>query len=418
MKSSLVCFSLAIFILALALPLSAQQGILYGKIYTVDNEELEGFIRWDKNEASWDDILDGNKELDRQHSKKYKSRMRDKYRRDRGRDISVFGIKLYSEGNNYFSWGDDEAQSGIRFGHIKSFIPIGDDRVELELKSGETIELSGGSGDIGDDNREILVDEINEGILELVWDDIDRIDFMPSPNKETAFGKRLYGKVVTRRGSEFTGFICWDKDEAYDEDILDGDEGRRSRKIPFSKIERIERRSSGSAEVTLKGGKMMSLDDSNDIDSGNRGIVISDLNLGSVVVDWDDFDHIEFADPPKGPSYDSFDGGKKLHGTVYTEDGKKYTGNIRWDDDEEYTWEILDGNVRDIEFNIEFAMIASIEKNSHRGSTVIMKDGREFELRDSNDVDDENKGIFIYSDDDKDEVMVDWYDFEKVEFSK
>ena len=37
----------------------ADPGQIYGKIYTTDDEVLEGFIRWDKNEASWDDILDG-----------------------------------------------------------------------------------------------------------------------------------------------------------------------------------------------------------------------------------------------------------------------------------------------------------------------------------------------------------------------
>ena len=37
-------------------------------------------------------------------------------------------------------------------------------------------------------------------------------------------------------GDEFTGWVCWDVDEMFEEDILDGKEKRRSRKIEFGKI--------------------------------------------------------------------------------------------------------------------------------------------------------------------------------------
>lgn len=390
---------------------SADQGQLYGKIYTVDNEVLEGLIRWDKNEASWDDILDGNKKLDRKRHKRY----RDRYDYGRKKEIRIFGFTVYSEAGDFnWSWSN-EAQSGIRMGHIKTLTPIDDNEVLLILKSGQEVELSGGSGDIGDDNREILIDDKEEGIIELYWDDIDRIEFESTPDMGSSFGNRLYGTVTTRRGNEFTGFICWDVDETFDKDILDGREKHRKRKIEFGRIETIERRSSNSAVVTLKNGKAMRLDDSNDIDSGNRGIIISDLNLGSIRVSWSDFDMIEFKDPPPGPSYDSFDGGRRLYGTVYSEDGEKFTGEIRWDDDEEYTWEILDGDSRGISFDIEFGFIKSIEKASYSSSRVTLKDGRTFKLRDSNDVDGDNKGIFIYTGDE--EIIIDWDEFDMIEFS-
>ncbi len=390
---------------------SLQADQLYGKVYTVDDEIIEGFIRWDKNEASWDDILDGNKRLDRE--KRSVRRGRRDY--DRGREVKIFGLTVYSEDNGYFNNWVNEAQSGIRMGHIQTLIPVGDDEVELKLKSGEDVELKGGSGDIGTDNREILIDDPNEGIVEMYWDDIDRIDFINPPKKESRFGKRLYGTVTIRRGDEYTGFICWDMDEAFDTDILDGREKNRKRKIEFGKIKSIERRSSASAIVTLKSGKSMRLDDSNDIDSGNRGIVISDPNLGRIIVDWSEFEMATFTDPPEGPRYDNFDGGRRLYGTVYTEDGNKFEGEIKWDDDEEFTWEILDGDYHNVKFDIEFSFIESIEKSSHRSSTVTLKDGRSFKLRSSNDIDNDNKGIFIFNKDD--EIMVDWSDFERVEFS-
>jgi hypothetical protein len=410
MKTTIFTFGVLLAVVLLGAPASAEEGQLYGKIFTVDDEEFEGFIRWDKNEAFWVDILNGTKELDRKKHKRYRDR-------DRAKRVKLFGLTIYSEDDDYYGWDwVNEAESGLRMGHIKSLIPIGDNEVLLELKSGEEVELSGGSGDIGDDNREILIDDRNEGIIELYWDEIDRIDFMPAPEGKSSFGKRLYGTLMTRRGDEFTGFVCWDMDEVFEGDILDGREGRRNRKIEFGKIAAIERRSSSAATVTMKNGKKMKLDDTNDVNSGNRGIVISDPNLGCVKVDWDEFDILELTEPPADYGYDNFDGGTRLHGTVFTEDGEKFTGEIKWDDDEEYTWEILDGDLRDIAFDIEFGMVKSIEKLSSRSSLVTLKDGRSFKLRGSNDVDSDNKGIFINTGDD--EIVVDWEDFELIEFSR
>jgi len=412
MKVLLTLSTLFFATVCMSIAAQADPGLLYGKIYTVDDEIFEGFIRWDKNEASWDDILDGNKELDDRNYKKKKERQY----RDQSRKLKVFGLTIYSDDGDFFTSWSGDAQSGIRMGHIKELIPVGNDEVELVLKSGETVELKGGSGDIGDDNREILVNDRDEGVIELYWDDIDKIKFEPTPNMKCGFGNRLYGTLTTRRGDEYTGFVCWDMDETFDTDILDGDEGHRKRKIEFGRIKSIERRSSSSADVTLKNDKTMRLDGSNDIDSGNRGIIISDLNLGRIQVDWDEFDMIEFMDPPPGPDYSGFDGGRRLKGTVLTEDGKKYIGEIKWDDDEEFTWELLDGENNNVDFDIEFGFIKSIEKASRRSSRVTLKDGRTFKLRGSNDVDNDNKGIIIYDKDN--ETYVDWEDFDTVEFTQ
>ena len=408
MRSIVISLGVLAGVVLMSVAASADEGQLYGKIYTVDDEVLEGFIRWDKNEASWCDILDGTKERESRKYRKYRDRRESR----RDKTVKIFGLTIYSEGNEFWDFSSSEA--GIRMGHIANLIPVGDNEVLLELKSGEEVELSAGSGDIGDDNREILIDDKTEGIIELYWDEIDRIEFMETPKGESSFGKRLYGTLTTRRGETFTGYVGWDMDETFGDDILDGREGRRKRKLDFGSIASIERRSSSSAEVTLKTGKEMSLDDSNDIDSGNRGIVISDLNLGCVKVDWDGFDMLEFADPPGDLSYNDFDGGRKLHGTVFTEDGDKYSGDIIWDSDEEYTWEILNGNMRDVEFDIEFGFIKSIERLSSRTSLVTLKDGRSFKLRGSNDVDSDNKGIIII--DGNDEIVVDWDEFEMIEF--
>ncbi len=384
---------------------------IYGKITTNDGDVFEGLIRWDRNEASWVDMLDGTKELsdevvDREQGRKGRHTSR----------IEIFGITVAKSDADWSFSG--AAQSGIRFGHLVRLEPIGDDRALLTLKSGQKVELSGGSTDIGDNIREIIIEDTDEGEVELLWDDIETIEFMKTdPSLESNFGERLYGTLTTRRGDTFTGYITWDVDEVFGSDILDGEEHGRSRKIQFDKIASIERYSSSGATVNLENGESLVLRGTNDVDDSNRGIIVGDPGFGQVIVDWDEFDKVEFSHPTHDVSYTDFKESHPLKGTVYTEDGDKYTGTIRWDDDEERTWEILDGDYRDIQFDIEFGKIKSIEKRSSRTSVVTLLDGREFRLRDSNDVDSDNKGIFITTGDGGTETEVDWEDFARVEFS-
>jgi len=395
-------------------------GRIYGKITTVDNDVLEGLIRWDKNEGSWLDVLNGSKDLSRDDDLR-KSRSKRKKYGSRGSSYKIFGITISDESdlrNSGWSSWSSSAQSGLRFGHILSMEVVDDDRVRLELKSGQEIELYGGSTDIGTGIREIVIEDRSEGELELTWDDIDRIDFASAETDEqSSFGDRLFGTLTTRRGDEFTGYICWDVDEIFSQDILDGEERNRDRKVRFGKIAAIERYSSKGATVELKSGDDIVLRGTNDVNSGNRGIIVSDKGFGQVRVDWDEFERLQFSDPAYVLSYDKFDGGRLLQGTVYTEDGDKYTGTICWDNDEEHSWELLDGEYRGMEFDIELGLIKKIEKKSFRASIITVWDGREFTLRGSNDVDEDNKGIFVTLDD-GDEVIIDWDEFERVEFAK
>ncbi|MEP0827066.1 MAG: hypothetical protein HRF51_00955 [bacterium] len=382
---------------------------IYGQVVTSDGETLEGFIRWDRNEGFWDDILDGYRKRDDSRRDDYSSR------RSGTRKVSIFGITVYREEGDEMGWDwGDKAQSGIRFGHIKTIKPIDGQRARIELKSGEKFEIENSSTDLGESMRELLIDDRKQGILELLWEEIEKIDFMPAPSISSNFGRRLYGEAFTRRGDSFRGFVCWDVDEIYDTDILDGEDGRRKRKIEFGKISKIEPLSSQSALVVLKDGTEMELENSNDIDSGNRGVIISDPKLGRISIDWDELEKVEFAEPVKGVGYDDFDGGRRLEGKVILESGDELSGEIRWDDDEEFTWEILDGEFQDIELDIEFGLIKSIEKISSRTSKVTLKDGRAFKLRNSNDIDSDNRGIFVLEK--GHEEMIEWDEFRRVEF--
>ncbi len=395
-------------ILLLALAVQAQNDHrIYGKVHTYDGDVYEGLIRWDKNEASWTDLLDGTKKLD---EKNFEDRDRE---RRRETSIEIFGITI---GKSASIWDYSSAQCGIRFGHIKRIDVLDDDRAEITLKSGHRIELENSSTDLGSNMREFIVEDIDEGEVQLLWDDIEFIEFESTDGDLVSnYGERLYGTLTTRRGDSFTGFVGWDVDEALGRDILDGDENGRSRKIRFDKIAAIERYSSSGAIVIFRNGEEITLRGSNDVDDDNRGIIIADPAFGQVVVDWDEFDRLEFTKAPGDVRYDNFDGGKELRGTVYTENGERYQGRIRWDNDEEYTWEILDGEFRDIDFDIELGQISKLEKRSHRSSIVTLLDGREFRLRGSNDVDGDNKGIFVFAEG-GDEILIDWDEFAYVEF--
>jgi len=326
---------------------------LYGRAWTVDGRELEGFIRWDRNEGSWTDVLDANK-----------------------------------------ATGGRETQAGIRFGQIQRIQVEGSSRALFTLRSGEQVEMSARATDLGEGLRAFIIGDPGRGTSELGWDDLDAVEFFAAPDGDRPAESRLYGTLTTRWGDSFTGRIAWDVDEIYTTDILDGDRDGRRLKVPFGAIERIERRGSRSARVILVSGEKLNLSGTNDVNDENGGISVSDPSLGQVKVGWDDFADVTFAQAPADADRVLFDGGRDIAGTVVTEGGESLVGTVRWDNDEASTWEMLDGESRGVDFEIEFAQIARIEK-SGRGALVTLRDGRSFELSGSNDVNDENRGIVV-----------------------
>lgn len=347
---------------------------LYGTITTVYGAEFTGYIRWDRNEGSWVDLLDASKP-----------------RRKGGSSLS-----------------------GIRFGHIDRIDDLDRRSARFTLRSGERIVLNSNASDLGTGLRSLVVDEGNGRIAEFDWRDLETIDF-EEPGDTPPSESRLYGTLTTRTGMQFTGYVTWDVDEIYSTDVLDGDLDGRRMEIPFGDIRSIERHSSWGARVTLEDGESMILEGTNDVDSSIRNITVSDPALGQVLVQWDDFDMVEFHGTDDEVAATYFDGGARLYGTVTTDRGDRYTGEITWDDDEEFTWEMLNGDIEDIELSIELGNVQSIARHSS-GATVTLRDGRTFQLRGSNDLDDGNRGIRIRTD--GREYEVDWRDFAEVTFGR
>lgn len=386
---------------------------IWGRVETGAGRTYEGYIRWDRNEGSWADLLNGSKEPSRDAVDLWRELAEEEVPE---RVIEFLGVRV--------SWDDrdfpDRHESGIRFGHIRRLVVLDDDAAELELKSGEWVKLEGGATDLGDGIREILMEDPREGAVELRWRDLDEIRFGAPPPGSPPSGTRLHGTVEDIYGDRHTGYISWDLDEILTTDILDGKEEGRSREIAFGNIVAMEKEP-GRSRVTLRDGREMLLSGSNDVDDGHRGVQVSDPGLGQVEVEWDEFRSVRFHEPEREVGYDEFDGGHRLRGTVTTRNGEEHTGWIRWDADEEHSWEFLDGEDRDIVYDVEFGKIRAIERDTSRSALVTLLDGRVLELEGSNDVNEDNKGIFIQVSDDartpgRGWVRVGWDDFREIRF--
>lgn len=255
----------------------------------------------------------------------------------------------------------------------------------------------------------------------------------------------IYGKIYTDYGDAYEGRIRWDKNEVFWDDILNAirkptrEEKKESKEqrtivdifgikikgkgvsdrqmlLRFGVIKSIERISSNKAEVELKNGERMLLQSSStDLGESVRGIVIYDLEEGKLKLRWRDLDKVEFFPEPEYYSKKVDDPRKRLYGKVETDEGK-FEGFIVWDIDEAVTTDILDGEERGIEREIEFGNIRSITKRFSDSSLVELKSGKELRLEDSNDVNDDNRGITILDPTEGFEVKVSWDAFRSIEF--
>jgi hypothetical protein len=88
---------------------------------------------------------------------------------------------------------------------------------------------------------------------------------------------------------------------------------------------------------------------------------------------------------------------------------------VSWDLDEILGTDILDGRDSGEDHEIPFAEIRRIEWESDRSARVFLHSGKELELRGTNDVDRDNRGIEV-SDPGFGRVIVKWEEFKSVDF--
>ncbi len=372
---------------ALAGPVAASDvGYIYGRITTVDGGEYEGQLRWGKEEAFWDDIFNATKAVNENLEyvdDKVLARMRAR-RPWRSLD-TFFGDRNRDEQFTHLF--------AARFGDLAGIRVRGGDNLTVEFKNGRTLELDGGSNDVGAD---VTVVEPNRGRVIIEWKQIRSVDFRQTPARlAKKLGEPLYGTVKCGK-LEFTGHIQWDNDECLSVDELNGETDDGKVALQFGDIVSI-RKHLGGAMVTTKSGSEQYLRGTNDVNRENRGILVKIERIGSVKIGWADFEEVTFtAAPNSGRGYDEYGPGRPLTGAVATGDGR-FSGRIVYDLDESWDFELLQGKNGSTEYLIPFRDIARIKPRGLRRSDVELRNGITIELEDGQDVSRSNEGLLVFS---------------------
>ncbi len=252
-------------------------------------------------------------------------------------------------------------------------------------------------------------------------------------------GGFLYGTVETESGQKHTGLLRWGTEESFWDDLFNSvkdevpyleehgraeqrrrdvrvlgfsfgytwDDDSRQFVARFGDIQEIVPLRGDKVRLTMKDGTKITVDGgSNDI---GAEVSVHDDAVGDVRIDWDRIDRITFRPTPASER----PGVRRLYGVVTTRDGS-FEGYVQWDSEECRSTDKLDGDSEDGDVSIEMGKIRTIERHGRSGSRVVLEDGRQFDLRGSNDVDESIRGILV-EDPRYGRVKVSWDEFERLE---
>ncbi len=380
------------------------EGYIYGTVETRDGKTHTGVLRWDDEEAFWDDLFHSAKE----------ELPYEKYAEEPDADEdATWWERMATTISGDLNLHHVSRSVAVRFGDLEQIRVTGGNDAVLTLRGGTEIEVSGYANDVG---ATVVVFDAKPGRIEVPWKKIDTITFSATPPDAEPGSFRLRGTVSTTEG-EFVGFIQWDNEESLSTDRLDGDTEDDDVSIAMGEIRSIERRDRRSSRVVLKDGTEMVLSGTNDVNDDIRGIHVEDARFGRVEVGWDEFERVVFDDPgTSGASYGDYSVPTHLAGTVTLKSGDWRTGKLVFDLDEEWSWEMLDGSSKEIDYTVPFSMVASIEPSGGSGSVVRLRNGIELELEDSHDVDRDNSGVVVIPNGSGEPGHVPWREIAQIKF--
>ena len=78
-----------------------------------------------------------------------------------------------------------------------------------------------------------------------------------------------------------------------------------------------------------------------------------------------------------------------------------------------FSYEILNGKLDDMEFNIPFNLIKSIQPKGRHSSIIELKNGEKLRLEESKDVSNSNDGVLVFMGR-KDSEYIEWEDIEEI----
>ena len=384
---------------------SPVEGYIYGTIETKAGKTHTGVLRWDDEEAFWDDLF---------HSSKTKLPFEDYAEDPEADDGASWWERMAVKITGDLDLHRESRVVAVRFGYLRQVRVTGANDAVLTLRDGSELEVEGYSNDVG---TTITVFDAKPGRIEVPWKKIDTITFAATPVDADPGSFRLHGTVSTSEG-EFVGYIQWDNEECLSTDRLDGDTDDDERvRLEMGDIRSIERLDRRSSLVVLKDGAEMELSGTNDVDDDIRGIHVEDARFGRVEVAWDEFDRVVFDDPSgSGASYAAYSVPKHLSGTVALHGGDWRTGDLVFDLDEEWTWEMLDGSSNEIDYTVPFSLVASIETMGRSGCRVRLRNGLELDLEDSHDVGEDNSGVVVIPKSKGEPAHVKWPEIAKITF--
>ena len=376
---------------------------IYGVVHTCGEESYEGFIRWEDEEMYWHDVFNASrvstdKLFNSQHEEKNTKWL------DFNWDFSSIWDNNYNTTAHTFA---------CFFGDIQ-YLDIGyGQEVTLGLKNGQIIELNGGSNDIG---AKLRIEDYELGSVKINWSKVTKIDFKKAPkNAKTPYSIPLYGIVKTKRKGTFEGYIKWDNDERQGDDILNGESQSGDKKIPFKNIKNITKSNSG-CDVTMQSGRSIYLSNSNDVDSGNRGVIVYIEGIGNIEIKWSEFKTLNFVDAPNaGPDFSDFKEPQGIYCSIATVDDMIHKGYIVFDLDEMWEPEMLDGSDGDVKYQIPFGNVKRIEPKNEDYAMVYLNNGKSLLLGNSQDVSDANDGIMVLNKNNREPKVIEWRDIIYIE---
>ena len=394
---------------------AAAEGFIHGTVTWPSGETMTGFLRWEGEEACWDDLFHtgyrDNPWREQVDLEKLAELKRKEYYRTHG---------LLDRLHYYANRGEHDAIGWrmllIRFGDIVS-IEIHDGQDDFMVTAdGSRHRIGGYSRDAGSDLM-IYPDQGGEP-RQVEWNDLTGIVFSPAPPEAVPYAERLHGVVESSLGV-FEGFIQWDVSECLSSDILDGSLDGKDHDLAMGDIRAIAPADNGkAAAVTLKSGETLTLDGTNDVDQGNRGIMVENPRWGRVIVPWKRLERVTFSEGHgSGAGRGSYANAGPLRGMVLLRDGSQLSGRLVYDLDEGWRWDIFNGDTAEgLSHNIPFPLIARITPLEGDRCLVRLHDGLELELGDDQDTGQDHGGMLVFSDGSGQGRHVPWADIAAIHF--
>ena len=369
---------------------AAEQPFVYAKGETESGRSYEGMLQWDDEEVYWHDIINGT----RLNLAAFEALSADEQRLIKdsvpGPKMTLFGMEF--EFVKFFDDPPEARMAYVRHGDIAKIEVLGEEYMRLTLKGGAQIEVRGGSNDLEADLH--FKDETGD-VDERNLNSLRTITFSPAPANAQPHGTPISGTVTAKTGT-YTGTIQWDMDERLGEEKLDGDDlENEEHSIAFKDL-RFIRSLGNSSEVGLKDGTSLTLEDSNDVDDDNRGVIV-DNGVYRVHIEWSQFEQVQFDDSPSTPTRShNYDPSARITGTITTTDGQSLSGPLTWNLHQQYAGEHLHAEVQGMDFFVPFAEIAAIEPIDRTSMRVTLRNGETVTASKNSDVDQHHFGIVVH----------------------